>query len=190
MANIGVCYKLISKKEDVPCYLFPSLASPFETIGFVKIHENFKYKGIRITSPPHRIFTSSFMCQLIVEFFKRLNITRNELAAVHNNGVVVTCQGLFYGQLIIKFEKDPRFLVMLMHAQNPYFGFITSAFRRFVATHFKQYDGFLEQKLCPNCIAEFACNSEQIGIIEKGPRSQVLPMPPQLGLDYPSLIFV
>ena len=126
-----------------------------------------------MTAPPNQVFTSGFLCQLIVgicimlnvsllyanslfhlllsllsispflfffffSFFDTKKITKRELTAVHSNGIVVSCQGMFLGQLLVKIEDQSTSIVVMQMARSPDLGFITSAIHRLVKSNFYQ----------------------------------------------------
>ena len=73
-----------------------------------------------------------------MDAFEKMKITRRELIAVHSNGIVLNCQGMFVGQLLVKTSRQANSLVVLQLALVPDLGFITAAINELVKSNFCQ----------------------------------------------------
>lgn len=88
---------------------------------------------------------------------------------MYSNGVVVSCDGLFSGQLMVRLEEDGSAIEVLMMATNPnydlvvdlFFDLITHTFRQCMNSSFVSYIAFSQSTdfgvvqeviLCPVCI--------------------------------------
>jgi hypothetical protein len=65
-------------------------------------------------------------------------ISRRELIAVHSNGFVISCQGMFLGQLLVKINRQSKSIVAMQLAHNPDLGFITTAIQQLIKSNFYQ----------------------------------------------------
>ena len=82
------------------------------------------------------VYFVSLVC--LFSSLKDPKITRRELVSVHSNGVVLSCQGLFLGQLLVKMSRQADSIVVLQLASLPDLGFVVSAINGLIASHFQQ----------------------------------------------------
>jgi hypothetical protein len=170
MEHIGVCFKLVTKREAIPLFLFPSLSTVSDRIGFSipSSAQEFHHSGVRLTAPHNHTFTPGFFCSVTVTILSLLHITRREVIEVHNNGFVVSCQGLFLGQLLVRLERHSKDIVLLMLASQPdNLSYGISSIRHLVSSQFPQYTGFAQNMLCPTCVTGSIYNTENVGTYEK-----------------------
>ena len=120
-------------------------------------------------------------------------ITRSELVSVHSNGIVLSCQGMFLGQLLVKMSRQADSIVVLQLASLPDLGFVVSAINGLIASHFQQCmflflllflhilpsvlligprfflmfcladRGYTKEELCPGCVEHSILSPERIG---------------------------
>ena len=77
-----------------------------------------------------------FVC--LFSSLKDPKITRRELVSVHSNGIVLSCQGMFLGQLLVEMSRQADSIVVLQLASLPDLGFVVSAINGLIAAHFQQ----------------------------------------------------
>eukprot|EP00026_Physarum_polycephalum_P001582 Phypoly_transcript_01584.p1 GENE.Phypoly_transcript_01584~~Phypoly_transcript_01584.p1 ORF type:complete len:957 (+),score=134.40 Phypoly_transcript_01584:242-3112(+) len=152
MVQIEACV-MFNRANNTACFLFPSLASHSDTIEFtLNASETRKYAGIQITAPENKVFSLSFFYCLVVRFCKALNISLHDLIMCNKNGIVLQCTGLFCGQLMVKLEKGTQSIMVLILALNPTVDFASHTIQQLIQMKFKQYNGYLQHKLCPLCL--------------------------------------
>jgi hypothetical protein len=111
---------------------------------------------MKITVPENRIFTPAFFCSVIIQFCSFLKyqslvklfssvfdliyskIFKHELFAIHKNGIVIECAGMFSGQLLLKLDRDIRSISVLVLAFNPDLIFASHIFYQLIQTKFEQ----------------------------------------------------
>ena len=89
-------------------------------------------------SSPCWMYPCWFSLVSFMDAFENMKITRRELIAVHSNGIVLNCQGMFVGQLLVKMSQQANSLAVLQLALVPDLGFITAAIRELVKSNFNQ----------------------------------------------------
>jgi hypothetical protein len=79
--------------------------------------------------------TNMLIVTFLLSFTK---ISRRELIAVHSNGCIVSCQGMFLGQLLVKINRQSKSIAVIQLAHNPDLGFITTAIQQLIKSNFYQ----------------------------------------------------
>lgn len=115
--------------------------------------EQYALLGIRFHSPKGTVYTPGFFCQLIVSLFETMNVSKfsipllfidklqifkEDILLVCENGAIIRCPGLFEGELIVMVEHTRRSIVVAMNATYPDLDDTTSAFRRLIQDKFPQ----------------------------------------------------
>ncbi len=102
------------------------------------------------------VFVPGFFCQLEVQIlntlkeslilhtltaheqFDIIKVCKEKVTKVSQNGMIVTCPGLFTGEIIVVIATDHRSIFIILKSTSPSLDIATSVFRKLVSEQFPQ----------------------------------------------------
>ena len=118
--------------------IFAALNVSIQAILIHLVHPSRSFSFLYFVFSFFYVIYVSFISFVCSPSLKDPKITRRELMSVHSNGIVLSCQGMFLGQLLVKMSRQADSIVVLQLASLPDLGFVVSAINELIASHFQQ----------------------------------------------------